>query len=111
MNGFDKILRQLRKEQHLSQSELADILELSRSSVSMYERGEREPDSETLGKIASYFHIDMNTLLGHTSEESKAAPPPNTVSFDDMNLLLARNGRKLTAEQKQELIRTLLSDD
>ena len=41
MNGFDKILRQLRKEQHLSQSELADILELSRSSVSMYERGER----------------------------------------------------------------------
>lgn len=111
MNGFDKILRQLRKEKHLSQSELADILELSRSSVSMYERGERKPDFETLEKIAAYFQIDMNTLLGHSPTELKMTKPKDNISFDDMNLLLARNGKKLTVEQKQELIRTLLADD
>lgn len=32
-------------------------------------------------------------------------------SFDDLNMLMARNGKRLTAEEKQELIKTLLSDD
>ena len=111
MSSFDKNLRQLRQDRHLSQTELAALLKISRSSISMYERGEREPDFETLNTIADFFHIDMNTLLGHAPADSEPPKIQENVSFDDMDLLLARNGKKLTPEQKQDLIRTLRAED
>ncbi|MCI5699954.1 MAG: hypothetical protein MR308_06150 [Lachnospiraceae bacterium] len=53
----------------------------------------------------------MNTLPGHAPADSEPPKIQENVSFDDMNLLLARNGKKLTPEQKQDLIRTLLAED
>ncbi|MDO4860873.1 MAG: XRE family transcriptional regulator [Bacillota bacterium] len=57
-----KTLRALRK---LTQDELARELEISKSAISMYENGNREPDFETLELIADFFNVDMNYLLGH----------------------------------------------
>ena len=64
MAKFGDILRQLRTENELTQGELAKRLGLSTSAIGMYERGEREPDFEKLEKIASYFGVNMNFLLG-----------------------------------------------
>ncbi len=116
MNKFGTILKQLRLEAHISQMELADKLEISRSAVSMYERGEREPDFKTLEKFADFFEVDMNQLFGKNSKSSKTARAASSggnvsmeTSYADLQKLLARNGKGLTAEQKQELIRILLS--
>lgn len=52
MAQFDKILRLLRGEKEMSQQELADALGISKSAINMYERGERQPNFETLEAIA-----------------------------------------------------------
>ncbi len=64
MNTFAKRFKQLRLSSGFSQQALAEKLKISKSSVNMYERGEREPGFETLESIADFFNVDMNYLLG-----------------------------------------------
>ncbi len=68
---FAKRLRQLREEQGLSQSALASKVGLSKSSINMYERGEREPGFAALTAFAELFSIDIDTLLGGSPSPKK----------------------------------------
>ena len=61
---FKDRLKDLRMRRGLSQVELGKNLGLSNSTISMYERGERQPDFETLDLIADYFNVDVSYLLG-----------------------------------------------
>jgi len=67
MSAFSENLRRLRKERNLSQEQLANYLGLSKSSVNMYERGEREPNFETIEAIADLFNVNFDFLLGRES--------------------------------------------
>lgn len=64
MAKFDERLKTLRLSKDLSQMELAQQLKTSKSSINMYERGEREPGIETLERIADFFNVDLDYLLG-----------------------------------------------
>ena len=61
---FKDRLKELRIRKGLSQADLANAIELSKSAVSMYERGERYPDQDTLDIICDYFNVDMNYITG-----------------------------------------------
>lgn len=79
MSKFSEKFKELRKSRNLSQQELADYLHTSKSSVNMYERGEREPGLEMLEAIADYFNVDMDYLIGKADVANKAlssAPAP-----------------------------------
>lgn len=67
MNGNK--LKKLRENQGLLQKELADKLNISTSTIGMYEQGRREPDNETLKKISQYFNVSIDYLLDN--ENSK----------------------------------------
>lgn len=69
MSDFGRILRELRTGRGLSQSDLASYIGVSKSSVNMYERGEREPSFETLEAIADCFNVDLDLLLGRKSPD------------------------------------------
>lgn len=69
MNGNK--LKSLRENNGLLQKELADILNISLSSISMYERGERQPDNDTLKKISNYFQVSIDYLLDNTSKNKR----------------------------------------
>ena len=56
----------LRKELNMSQAELAEKLGVSQQTISKYERGTREPDNETLAKLAEIFDCSIDYLLGKT---------------------------------------------
>lgn len=58
-----KRIAALRKEKGLSQYELADRLGFSRGKLANYEQGTREPDYETLIKIADFFEVSTDYLL------------------------------------------------
>lgn len=75
MNEFKDMLSYLRKRAGLSQAELAQKLGISKSAVSMYENGKREPDFELTERIADLFNVDMNFLHGYDSEESYYLDP------------------------------------
>lgn len=79
MAQFDKILKLLRNEKNMSQQELADALGISKSSINMYERGERQSNFEVLETIADFFNVDIDYLLGRTNKTTKIINP-NTIA-------------------------------
>ena len=82
MAKLSDMLVYFRKRKNLSQEALAKELGLTRSSISMYELGKREPPLEILELIADYYNVDMNTLLGKDSSSSafpsNVLPLPNS---------------------------------
>ena len=67
---FKDMLKYLRTRDGYSQAELATRLGLSKSAISMYEIGNRQPDIETLEVIVDFFNVDMNFLLGKSSDKN-----------------------------------------
>jgi transcriptional regulator with XRE-family HTH domain len=63
---FGDRLRELRKERKLRQDDVADDLNVSRQTISKYERDEREPDYLMLLKIADYYQVSLDFLFGRT---------------------------------------------
>lgn len=61
-------LKKLRVNQRLSQQELASRLSMNRITYSQYETNRRQPDYETLLKIADYHGVSVDYLLGRTNE-------------------------------------------
>ena len=59
-------LKELRKKRGISQLKLAMDLELNQNSISRYETGEREADYKTLIRLADYFGVSIDYLLGRT---------------------------------------------
>ena len=65
---FKDRLRSLRKSRNLTQDKLATDLGIAKSTISMYENGNREPDFETLESIADYFNVSLASLISeHTA--------------------------------------------
>ena len=63
-----EILKELRGK--LTQEEVAKQIGLSRSRYSHYENGRSEPDNEMLQKIADYFNVSVDYLLGRTTQKN-----------------------------------------
>lgn len=61
---FKERVKKLRNELGLTQEEFSKIINLTRSSYSRYETGDREPDLETLKKIAKKLDVSSDYLLG-----------------------------------------------
>ena len=60
------ILKLLRSELKLTQTELGKALNLSQRAISHYESGERFPDEVILNLIADYFDVSVDYMLGRT---------------------------------------------
>ena len=63
---FSQRLRQLRVEKGIERQDLAEYLNMSYSAIAKYESGVRFPDKETLQKIADFFEVSVDYLLGRT---------------------------------------------
>ena len=98
---FSEALRQLRKQDKLTQAELASAIGISKSTISMYECGNREPDFETLEALADFFNVDMNKLTGTSS------PSCDSRSCTNIIKIAARDGsyteKHLTDDQVKAL--------
>lgn len=64
---ISKRLKTLREDKDLSQKDLASFLGVSPSTIGMYESDKRTPDSEMLKRIADYFNVSLDYLLGRTN--------------------------------------------
>lgn len=65
--NFGERLKELRKANNLNQTELGKILGVEKSTVSMYENNNSRPDDEIKVKIANYFNVTLDYLLGRSS--------------------------------------------
>lgn len=65
-NIFGSRIAGLRKQHKISQEELSRRLEMSQSTVAMWEKGKRDPDTAMISKLANLFNVSTDYLLGHT---------------------------------------------
>ena len=95
-------LRELRKSINLTQEDLSEKLAISRSSLSLYETDKREPDGETLLKIADYFDISLDYLFGKNHTTLNMPPPVSSTFLTPNEKILLKLFRQLTTEAYQE---------
>ena len=62
-NCFGKKLKELRIDKGLSQQKLGELLGFCNQTISFWESGSREPDLDTLVKIAHFFGVSSDELL------------------------------------------------
>ncbi len=66
MNKFMSVLKSLRIEKNLSRKEFANYLNVSERLIAYWEAGQRQCDFDTLIKIADFFDVTIDYLLGRT---------------------------------------------
>jgi transcriptional regulator with XRE-family HTH domain len=84
MTVFQDRLRELRKTLGLSQEELGQKFNLAKSTISQYELGKRSPDAVMLTKLADFFNVPVDYLLGRTDVKT----PYDKEPFDEKKYLL-----------------------
>ena len=61
---YSKRLKDLREDRDLTQESIAKVLKTTQSYYAQYENGKREPDISTLCKLAEYFNVTVDYLIG-----------------------------------------------
>jgi len=84
MSAFRDMLARLRRERGMTQAELAARLGVSKSSISMYERGNREPELDLLERMADLFGVSVNAMLGRSEPELVNSDPALTEYLEQL---------------------------
>lgn len=63
---FAQRLKSLRKNKKLTQSDMANMLGITRQGYAKYENDESEPDLATIDKLAEFFNVTTDYLLGRS---------------------------------------------
>lgn len=82
-------LKELRKSKNITQLDVATAIGISPQVLSRYERGEREPDYKTLCKLADFFGVSVDELLGRTPQlfdDARVERPEVLELFDQLNV-------------------------
>jgi len=111
-------IAKLRDERRLTQEELAGKVGITRAALSHYENNRREPDYETMQKIADFFHVSIDYIMGRSNEPSvidaKVQEFVDQLELSDQDLLdkfsLTIDGKPLTPEEAKRFIAFIRAD-
>lgn len=97
---FSERLKELRKQAHLTQVELASKLGIVQSSYADWERGKKKPTQDNLVKIAQVLNVSVDYLVGNSEEKAD--------ELDNIELLFRMNSKGLTEEEKEVFRKELI---
>lgn len=103
---FPERLKKLRKEAELSQKSLALKLDTSQQNIGYWENGQRNPKRDKLTKMAEFFDVSIDYLLGTTDD------PRTQVDIDIDEAIeksVAYDGKPIT-DNDREIIRNFLKE-
>ena len=122
MSIFKQRMAMSRQRLGFSQVELASKLGVSRSTIGMYETGEREPSFETVEKLAAILQVTPAYLTGWSDDQhsflygdSAPASPISTMLNNDLKdppddfIVLARKTGKIPEEDRKMLYNVIES--
>lgn len=101
---FADRLRLLRKKHSLTQVQFAQKLNVANGTVAMWETGKREPDFDTILRIADFFHVSVDYLLGRDTEKPT---PMNGSGLSEIRKDFMGLVDRLTPDQQQLLLAQL----
>lgn len=87
-------LREIRKEKNVTMKQVGKVIGVSESAISQYENGKRQPDQNTLVKLADFFNVSVDVLLGRE-------PQKDTILTSDDNI---SEPEALTEKEKQLIL-------
>lgn len=82
------IIKELRVEKNINQSELGKLIGVGKTTISNYETGYSSPDQETLIKIADFFNVSVDYLLNRSDDYNLQSLIPETSLTDNERELL-----------------------
>lgn len=89
-------IKELRESKHLSQQRLAIEMNVSQAMISKYELGQSEPDIQMIIKLANFFQVSTDYLLGFS--DSKMYVAVINLTDDEKNILC--NYKRMDSIQK-----------
>ena len=96
-------IKALRQEKGIKQVELARAVSVSQAALSGYETGRYEPDFATLKKIADYFAVSVDYLLGHDEPPSPSGSGTAPVDREQIMAAFWGGDQDLTDEDKEAM--------
>lgn len=107
--SISEILRNLRKENGLTQVQLAERLQIGQATIACYENGKREPTIDNLIAYADYFECTLDFLAGRTDDlgnvvvnAEKTENGAATLSSEERNILKKYRALKSADRAKAE---------
>lgn len=102
---FGERLYELRKNKNISQEELAELLDVSRQSISKWENDKAYPEMTRLLFMSEYFNVSLDYLMrGTENQNNKDA----TVAYKTKNMLTVWNCFVSNLSDRQRKLLTLL---
>jgi len=89
-------IKQLRKDNKITQTELGKILNVEKSTISMYENNNTQPPIQTLSTIAKYFNVTTDYLLGNETKNKEQ----NSQDKDEKDI--AKSMKKIKEQLKEQ---------
>ncbi len=117
MSMFSKKIKECREKCGLTQKQMAQALNLERSTYTYYEIGKSQPNLETLKSIAQIFHVSVDDLLGYkpqphmvrnsklTNHRTQYLSNVTALQNEEQNLILLF--RQMNEEQKADIIKMM----
>ena len=93
-------IKELRKEKSITMKRLGEIIGVSEGAVSQYENGKRQPDYDTLKKIADFFDVSTDYLLGRTDNPQQNIDQ----QLEGIEFALYGEIKELTDDEKQDIL-------
>lgn len=98
-------IRDLRKQAHLSQTELGKKVSVSQQTVTAWENNKAEPSSSAVAQLADIFNVTTDYLLGRPD---KQVAKKDDVELSDDDVIMTWRGKPLSDEDR-ELIRRIMN--
>lgn len=108
---FKDILKQLRMEKGLLQNELALIIGKSKSTIGMYETGQRMAGDKTLKKLSEYFNVSIDYLFGIEQERLLLQKEKILLNDKEEEIIIAVRDKKISKEKLIKIIEILNNQD
>lgn len=88
-------IKNLRIQKRLTQTQLAELLNVSQATIAGWERETRQPDYQTVASLAEVFGVTTDEIIGYSNN-----PEP----VDDLTFALNGETRDLTEAEKQDVL-------
>lgn len=102
-------IAELRKKANITQEKFSSIIGVARSTLAMYETNKSEPDFKILQKIADYFNVSTDYLLGREDKKNFSDKNNNSLvipeKYRDVLIACNEGADELTQEDIDSIVR------
>lgn len=100
-----QIIRELRKEKKLTQTDLAKGVHVTQQTVTAWESGRAVPNASTLDALANFLNVSADFLLGRT--KNRKSGDAKTADLADNETIFTYEGKQIPAEDLEYMKRIL----